>query len=463
MKVTLEEVLAERERRALRQKELLSQYNSPLICLTLNMPGEEKTFPWAERCFHEGEQIILLRLEAEGIAARYAESSTGNAGYAAFLCVDAPAEQVKALACGIEETHPLGRLFDIDVFSAKGEKLSRKKEGRPCLVCGKNAFACARSRVHDVTEVSNAARSLMKRFLRGQLEDSIGTASAKALLYEAAVTPKPGLVDRANSGAHRDMDFFTFIDSSAAITSYFRDCARMGFESAGADVLDPETLFESLRQEGKIAEARMRRAAGGVNTHKGAIFSVGLLSAAYGRLFHADESPALSDIAILVRAMTARLLDDFSRPGCGTEKSHGQGLFEQYGVTGIRGEAAAGFPSVCAHSYPLLSTLLKKGVPPNGAGVAALFSLMSQVDDTNILHRAGIDALQRVQKEAASVLAQYPPEALCQKTGLEALYQKARKLDEQFTAQNISPGGSADLLGVTFFLYFLLNSKARSA
>jgi holo-ACP synthase/triphosphoribosyl-dephospho-CoA synthase len=458
MTVTLEELLAERERRARRQKELLTEFVpgvASLVSLTLNIAGEEKAFPLAARCFHEEQRAVSLALEAEGIAVLYEEVTENNAGYAALLCIDAAPERVKGIAIALEDRHPLGRLFDIDVIAPDGVKLSRAKlgesgesgGGRKCLVCGKDAFLCARSRAHALSDVKAATRLIMENFLRIQLEGIIEKAASRALLSEVAVTPKPGLVDRANTGAHGDMDFFTFIDSAAAILPYFRDCAVQGFHSDTA----PDALFDSLRPGGKIAETAMKHATHGVNTHKGAIFSFATLSAAFGSLFRETPSPSLREVAELTRRMCAHLFEDFADIPADT--SHGKRLFMQHGITGIRGEAAAGFPSVCETAYPVMCRHLAAGASVNDAGVAAFLSLLARTEDTNCVHRAGLDELRRIQKEASSFLASNPP--------LPLIIDKARELDAHCIARHISPGGSADLLAVTFFLVFLLDKDVR--
>jgi holo-ACP synthase/triphosphoribosyl-dephospho-CoA synthase len=288
--------------------------------------------------------------------------------------------------------------------------------------------------------VQEAALDLMKRFFRDRLGSLVSAAALKGILYEVSVTPKPGLVDRFHSGAHRDMDFFTFIDSAAAILPYFRECGIAGFDSP----LGPEGLFDALRPGGKAAECLMNRATRGVNVHKGLIFSFAVVSAAYGRLYQTADLPDFDALFSLCRAMTVRVSEDFSRAS-GT--AHGEALYAMYGIQGIRGEAAAGFPSVRDYGYPALCRSLDAGHSLNDAGIAAFLTLLARVDDTNILYRSDITTLRRIQAETQKFLDSGP--------SMEAQQNKAAELDRRFTAQNISPGGCADLLGLTFFLYCL--------
>jgi holo-ACP synthase/triphosphoribosyl-dephospho-CoA synthase len=473
----LEDVLAEREDRVRRQDELRRQFGSPLVCLTLNIPGPYKTFPWARRCFFEGMKTLARGLSAGGIGIRHEESSGGKAGYRGFIAAGGGARELKAIAIHLEETHPLGRLFDIDVLGEEG-KIPRSVLGaaeRTCLVCGDQAFVCGRNRAHGVEELTGAVLKIMENFFRHRLGDTISGAALGALMGEVAVTPKPGLVDRANNGAHRDMNFFSFIDSTAAIIPYFKYCALAGFKSApapeepemspGPEIpglsrppetrRDPAELFNSLRFEGKLAELAMREAAGGANTHRGIIFSLGVLSAAYGRLFRHHENPALAEVLDLCRLMTVRLHEDFSRAGAGTPSasghaalSHGETLYMRHGLQGIRGEVSRGFPTVRDIAWPALCDLLDRGYSWNDAGISVFLRLLSRTEDTNIVHRSSPGALGEIQEKISAFLAADP--------AVEEIREKAAELDREFINRRISPGGSADLLAVTFFLYRLL-------
>jgi holo-ACP synthase/triphosphoribosyl-dephospho-CoA synthase len=445
----LEAVLTEREGRARRQGELLRRFGPPLVCLTLNIPGPYKTFPWARRCFLAGLEALKRGLRAEEIIILHEESAEGTAGYRAFIAAAAESLNLKAVTIRIEETHPLGRLLDIDVLGTEG-KISRAALGageRECFICGGGAFACGRNRTHGAEELTGAVLAIMERFFREHLGNIISSAALGALMGEVAVTPKPGLVDRANSGAHRDMDFFTFINSAAAILPYFRDCALAGFDGDS----DPAALFNSLRFRGKAAETDMRNASGGANTHRGLIFSLGILSAAFGRLYRHDENPAPEAIAELCRAMTARLDEDFSR-STGAAPSHGESLYIRHGLSGIRGEVSRGFPTVRNRAYPALCRLLDEGQNLNDAGTAAFLYLLAETEDTNIVHRSDLGELRRIQRETSAFLAARP--------SMEDMKKKAAELDGEFIRRNISPGGSADLLAVTLFLYRLFHRQA---
>ncbi|MDR0583385.1 MAG: citrate lyase holo-[acyl-carrier protein] synthase [Treponema sp.] len=456
-RVSLEDVLAFREEKAQRQKKLLAEYGVPLLCLGLNMPGEYKRFPLAARSFCEELKAVRLSLASEGIAVIHAETFEAAGGYAAFITAAYPPEKLKEIAVSIEDRHPLGRLFDIDVLREDGEKISRGsfgKQGRPCLICGGDAFACGRSRAHSAEELRNAAAALMAAFQRERLADLIAAAALKALIGEAAVTPKPGLVDRINNGAHRDMDFFSFIDSTAAIIPYFRNCALAGFNAAEIPPEEmralplsspghPAALFNSLRPAGKSAGLSMLEATGGANTHRGLIFSIGLASASFGVFFRHREQIAAEEILDFIASMTCRVRDDFS----GGELSHGEVIHRRYGIGGVREEAARGFPAV-RDALPLLRRNLSAGYTLNDAGLAVFLRLLISVADTNIIHRSGPETLLEIQKNASAFLSSNP--------GPAGMAEYAAEMDREFIAKNISPGGCADLLALTLFLHWLL-------
>lgn len=261
----------------------------------------------------------------------------------------------------------------------------------------------------------------------------IARLAAAALVEEVYTTPKPGLVDRNNNGAHQDMTVETFLYSAAALQPHFCRMAEMGM------ALPEGVLLPALRQEGIAAERRMFAATKGVNTHKGALFSLGLLCACAGSC----EARGLPPEAERLCAMAAAL----TRGICGRElgrgeKTHGQRVFLEYGVTGVRGEAESGFASVRTYSLPVFRRALAAGEEYGQAAVKALLSLIAQVPDTTVLNRRGEAAAARAAAQAAQLLAQYSEAG-------------ALALDQTFIRENISHGGCADLLAVTLFLHSL--------
>jgi holo-ACP synthase/triphosphoribosyl-dephospho-CoA synthase len=225
--ITLPQVLAAREERVGIQNALLDKYRAPVVSFTMNMAGPVKRTALSHRAFLWGlEQLrvgfVQNRMKVLREITR--ELPTGDEGY---FAVDAPAERVKALCVEIEEANRMGRFFDMDVIGADGNKLERGRE-RDCIVCHKPGRDCASRRLHTVAELQAATKAQLSWGLRDQDRRRISALATRALLEEVAVTPKPGLVDRTNNGAHRDMDLMTFQASAAALSRYWEECFLHG-------------------------------------------------------------------------------------------------------------------------------------------------------------------------------------------------------------------------------------------
>lgn len=268
----------------------------------------------------------------------------------------------------------------------------------------------------------------------------------QALLYEVAVTPKPGLVDKNNSGSHRNMDFLTFMRSAAALSPYWGEFTTLGYEF-GEKGKSLEELFLQSRVIGSQAEDDMFAATGNVNTHKGLIFSLGLVCCACGYIIAAGQVPSTEDICHKVEIMTKGIIaSDLDSLRRDRKLTSGERLYFQYGLTGIRGEAQSGFKTVRTVSLPALKEMTGAGFDINKAALQALISLMVNTTDTNVVARHGLEALEYVQKTAAAYLAKGGVPADVKLEGI-------KQMDEDFISRNISPGGCADLLCLTLMFY----------
>ena len=437
--VTLNQMLETRERRAARQRELLEQYKLPLVSYTMNIAGPVKASPSIRRGFQMGRGLLfgqLKRLKIKPVHTVEIDEDTGCEG---LYVIDMQPDTLKVLCCELEERIPLGRLFDFDVLTPDGQKLDRPG-GRTCLLCDRPAKDCARSRTHSVEELQRKTHDILIEAIDRADAECAASLAVRALGYEVAVTPKPGLVDRLNSGSHKDMDMYTFLRSAATLWPYFAECVRIGRETAARPAQD---TFDALRFPGKLAEAGMLSATGGVNTHKGAIFTLGLICGALGRLDRERWAEA-DTILVHVAAMTKGVEQELEGTA-GSGETAGERLFREYGVTGVRGQAAAGFPTVLDIGLPVLEAGLAEGKSEDEAGVAALLAILANTSDTNMLSRGGIDRARMKQEALSKLLADtpYPDQAT-----LEAL-------DQEYIEENLSPGGSADLLALCWLLHFL--------
>ncbi|HAF85098.1 MAG TPA: triphosphoribosyl-dephospho-CoA synthase CitG [Sphaerochaeta sp.] len=278
--------------------------------------------------------------------------------------------------------------------------------------------------------------------------------ATKALLEEVHTTPKPGLVDRLGSGGHTDMDYHTFEKSAYALEPYFGEMGELGNVWKGS----LPDLFREVRKIGLKAEEAMFSATRGVNTHKGMLFSVGILCAVSGYATSQYNSSDTDLLCSLATDMTKHTLEDeFRQILKSTNSTHGEELYAKQGIRGIRGEVIDGFVSVRKLSLPWYAEYLRQGRDPNLARLQVLLALMANVTDTNVLYRHGAKTLEYVQMSAHHIL---------QKGGAftEDGMKLIEELDRVFTERRISCGGCADLLGVTIFLYDLsLLDKEASA
>lgn len=448
MEVSLTEMLEAREKRAWQQRELLRRGRT-MICFTMNIAGPIKNSPLIGSGYDLGKRLLLGQLDVAGVAVSDFEEVREKTGNECILLVDAEPLTVKAITAELEDHAPIGRLFDMDVLRPDGSKVERQElglPGRKCLLCGESAQVCARSRKHSVAELQAKTREILQEAVDEWDSREAARLACQALLYEVAITPKPGLVDRENSGSHRDMDFFTFQASAAALQPYFAQCVRIG-RQGGA----PEETLRALRLPGKLAEAEMRRATVGVNTHKGAIFSMGILCCALGRLDReswGNPDRILDECAAMAKGIVSEDYRDLTPE---TAKTAGQKLYLRYGITGVRGQAEAGFPAVREAGLPTLEAALAAGKNINEASCAALLALLVHTADTNMIHRGGFDGMQQATLEVREILDR---ENFPSRETLESL-------DKRFIEKNLSPGGSADLLALTLLLFFLKEHPQR--
>ena len=339
----------------------------------------------------------------------------------------------------LEDNLEIGRLFDLDVLSPDGQKLTRPHE-RGCIICGAAGKACARSRAHSVEQLQERTADILKQAYQTWKADTVGEFACRALLYEACTTPKPGLVDCRNSGSHTDMDLFSFLSSASALRPYFAQCVRIGCDTA---CLSPQDTFSMLRWPGKMAEMRMLHVTGGVNTHKGAIFTLGVLCGALGRLdHHAWKNP--EKILSECSSMTSGLSDQELK-SMGKTETTGEQIYQKFGVSGIRGQVEAGLPAVRQYGFPELLRQIEHGASLEYAGCMALLSLILHTDDTNLLKRGGLEGQKWAVEQINRLLYDQKP-----------TIQTLEELDQRFINRNLSPGGAADLLAVCYFLYFLM-------
>ncbi|MDP4109856.1 MAG: citrate lyase holo-[acyl-carrier protein] synthase [Bacillota bacterium] len=411
----LKEVLEAKDRRRGIQEQILNDYKCPVLVFTMNIAGEVKRNPLVDFAFRMGVGKILQEL-GEPTYKKYLLDATGCE---AFFAYRFDAGYIKDICVKIEELDPVGRLYDMDVIDIDGQKLSRG-EARACIVCGGPVAPCSRSRAHGLDLVKSCTYSILERFAAKQL----AVFAVSSLIEEVRLTPKPGLVDQNNSGAHRDMDLDIFLKSAHSLYPYFIKAATLGMRQGGC--------MKDLQAEGQKAEREMLAVTGGVNTHKGAIYTLGLLLAAMGsRLVRGG------DVFSQVRSLAAA--------GKAPEsETHGGEVRRKFNSGGARQEAENGLPHA-QRAYRALKD-------PRNDELTVLLQIVSECPDTNLLYRGGMNGLKYARRWARFIL-------LMPKSMRLKLTEFA---DRAFNKKNLSPGGCADIFSASLFLLktdFVWNHK----
>lgn len=310
----------------------------------------------------------------------------------------------------------------------------------PCARTACAPSADLRADVADVPHVTAHVTHVAPTLTDAQL----ARYAITALIEEAQLTPKPALVDRRGSGAHRDLDLALMLRSARALEPTFAALARAARRRG-----EPSALLRTeLAQIGRAGEQDMLRATGGSNAHRGAIWIVGLLVAGASL---AGETSRLNAAQIGTQAARIACFPDrFAAPS----DSHGERARQRYQVGGARREAQDGFPHVIQTGLPALRAARERGIHEDAARVDALLAIMATLDDTCLLHRAGLPGLHAGQRGAQRVLAVGGSATPAGRAALAAL-------EHALLSLNASPGGAADLLAATLFLDMLARHDAN--
>lgn len=428
-------ILARREQRQGEQVALLRDTGGPVVSLTIVSPGPIKDDAVARQAFHRADGALTALVAERDWAVRARRSVGLSTGPELLVALDAPADEVKRALVALEDADPCGRLWDFDVLSGLDPSgppvlLGRTALGlraRACLLCAAPASACARSRRHPLAALLVVREALATGLAVDPAQEAAHLA-VEALLVEARLTPKPGLVDAANTGAHDDMDLPLLERSAEGLRDWFVASWLLG-------ALHPGSSDELVRL-GQHAEAAHSVLTHGVNTHRGALYAFGLLLAALG-------CPTTSEPLAAVSALATPLLTDWLAR-VQADDSHGSRAYRARGLTGAHGEASSGFATVASFGLPALHARRAQTGDEDDALRWALVSLMAHSADTNLFARGGVAAVESVRAWALDVLEQRPDAT--------ALCRLLAEADASFTERRWSPGGSADLLALTWFL-----------
>lgn len=274
----------------------------------------------------------------------------------------------------------------------------------------------------------------------------IGEAAITGMLYEVSSSPTPGLVSPFSNGVHRDMNYFTFLKSTSSIAYAMYICAQIGIDYE-VDIL------KKIRSVGLEAEKEMLKATGGVNTQMGLLFGAGIVCAGAGSCVRKEIDINRFNISSECKLIAKGIVEKELKHLDDKKKlSNGEKIYLNHGITGIRGEIENGLSSVIDMGLPLYEEAIKLGMDINKALAHSLIGIMSVVEDTVVISKAGIYGLEYMRREASIAMklgGMYTPQG-------EAYI---KEMEDDFISHKISPGGAADLLAISVMIYELENMK----
>ena len=332
----------------------------------------------------------------------------------------APALGATVRFFGSEPTDPLTRRYNELMHQQLGEdhvhEIQRKQQDGSPISASRVRKAMLEGRLWDAIQMVPPTT----------IPYIIGHLASMALQAELDTTPKPGLVDRNDNGAHRDMDHALMRRSIQALHPYFVRLAQIGFDN-------PQPRHDEIQQVGIEAEQAMFKATGGVNTHKGALFSIGLAAVALGGMACSNNAQ-LHSLSNSIASLASLFPD--------TSGTHGSKAKANNKLKGALDNAREGYPQLFKAWLPFYLDRLAEG--DKYALHKTLLRIMCDLDDTNIVYRTSMETMQKVQAEARRMLERIP-----ETTHFEAALQA---MNTDYIRRNISPGGSADMLSLVVFL-----------
>jgi len=444
-------VLDAREKRA----SLRSQFVENKLCtlsLSLNIAGYPKSnlliSSFFTKILSELKPFLLAnRIEVQNNKEIALTDEAGDFYIVPFLDALHDAKKLKKLCESFESTHFLGRLIDIDIFNEQGLPISSGKK-KPCYFCGEYAaISCMRNKRHTYDEIREKLSNEIAEYLDIKHKEltinTLTSYASKAILYEISLSPKPGLVSFNDSGSHSDMNFFTFLNSSASLSPFFREFCLLGYKYSGKY----EEALAQIRHIGLQAEKAMFEATNNINTHKGIIFLFGVSLFSISKLMSEKEGYSDTGFREILMKVCKNMVANELLNTTNKAITNGEKVYAKYGIigTGARGEVEKGFPSVFDKSQAYFKQNLNSFSVNNQNEIqqilqTGLLHIIAVNNDSNILHRSNLETLIHIQTLARN--------AIENSKAYTHLY-------DYCLAKNISPGGSADLLSVSLLLHFV--------
>ena len=446
----LQSILKARDQRAF-LKGQIAQKGLPSLSLSLNVPGFPKSNLTVEAFFRSCLHDLKHHLRAHQIDIQEKDAieicdDAGDFFLVPFSTNKLNLKRIKQICEDFEEGHPLGRFVDVDLNDWQGHGISSGKS-KLCFFCReKPAIECRRGNVHDLRVLRSFMFSEMGTYSWGQREkriaEELSALAKQAILAEVSLTPKPGLVDQFGPGCHTDMNYQTFVVSTEAIAPWFDELVHEGFAFQDDDLTQ---ALPRLREIGLKMESAMFEATGNVNTQKGIIFLMGLSLFACGKLASQNGHFEAEKFRNIIQSVCKDLVRKEMVNSALSGKSHGQKIFANYGFSGARGEAESGFATVFDFGLPQLTQVKQLN---DKLLIKCFLAIAANNNDTNILFRSNLEVLGTFRN-------------LCRNTLVDFSIENYSEVIAYCKQQNISPGGSADLLAVTIFVWLVIQADEQ--
>ena len=445
----LTDILQAKEDRGKLRKSIGTQGNAS-ISLSFNIAGYPKSDNISIQAFSMVIDDLKIYLKANLISFLQDEevNITDKAG-SFFICPlgeNKDIIKVKEITEKFESHHFLSRIIDVDIFSSNAIPISSHKT-KGCLLCNDTAIACMRNKKHSHAELRKYIFSKLSLFIderrKIRISNKVTEIINRSLLYEVSLSPKPGLVDFNSNGSHEDMNYYSFLNSTSALSPYWQEIisAAWNFDD------NLSVALPCIRTIGLRAERAMFESTNGVNTQKGLIFLMAI--SAFGVTYLLKNNSILNNTTLqsCIKEICNSIVDNELSNSNNNNLSHGESTYKKHGIkgAGARYEAQQGFPVVFDHSLPYLESKSKDFSIKNKEQTDAilqntLYLIIAKLNDSNILHRKGDIVANNLK-------------AIANKVFIGEV--KSKEAIKYCNKEGISPGGSADMLAISLFYYFI--------
>lgn len=408
-------ILRAREQRGTHIQTLIKTHpNETIVVLKLNTIGTDKNPKHTRFILNMFDRYISKEFKE---VLTLSERNSSLDGDYIYYIVKMESKNVKQATVQLEDDKPFGRLVDIDVYNEVPlSRIDLSLPSRKCFICDNEAHICSRNKTHTLEEIN----SYIQTQIETELPIFIANHSLVEIYRELEMYPKFGLVTKIDTGCHTDMDYDMFIRSSFLFRPYIETISKLTIK---------DFCPKNFQSYGLAFENKMFEVTGGINTQKGLIFAIGIFIPCLIQTIIQNEDEVY--LIELIKDTASNIIGDYyDTIGTKEELTHGDQIFLDTGIKGIRGEALNGFKLIFdTPDYNDTKEELK--------AYEYFLYIMANLDDTTIIHKTKLDTLREVQ----STMKQFVKNG-----GYKDNLDTINNLSETYKSRNISPGGSSDLL-----------------